>query len=119
METSMAERLEPWTIVGVVLYLNAAEDVLQCRIYCSASGWPVEIVFAEVDRIVKLGADVFMEVVIRRQVKSTQGLLLAEHVVNRKTSRVAGEIINEERGISAEEFELLVVVLGHDSYRGN
>src|SRR5215211_438078 len=115
----MSEWLECWAILRIIFYLNTAEDILQRRIYRSASERSREIVFTQMERIVELGPDVLVEVVTRRDVKATQGLLFAEHVVDRLTRRVTGEIVKVKSGITRKEFILLVVVLGQSRSRTN
>jgi hypothetical protein len=50
----MTERLECWSIFHIVFDLDAAEDVLQSCIDRAASSRAREVVFTQMERIVKL-----------------------------------------------------------------
>src|SRR6185503_3696313 len=99
-EKRMPKRLECWSILRIIFHLNAAEEVLQCRIYGAASKRTAEIVFTQMERIVKLRSDVFMKVVTGCEIKSTQGLFFTQHIVDCRTSGIACEIVNKEGGIA-------------------
>ncbi len=89
----MAERLERWSFFHVAFDLDAAEDVLECCVDRAASSRAREIVFPQMERIVKLCTHILVEVVNTRDVETTQVLLLAQNIVNRRTACVAGQVV--------------------------
>src|SRR5215204_3154968 len=113
----MCKWLESWSILGVVFYLNATEKVLERRIYRAASGRTREFVFTEMEGVIKFGAYIFVEIDTSRQIKAAQGLLFPEDIIDCCIRCITGEVVNIQRGISAKEFILLVIVLRQRSSR--
>src|SRR6185503_73053 len=110
-EEGMPKRLECWSIFRIIFYLNAAEKVLQRRIDRPTSERTREIVLTQMERIVKLGPEVFVKVVAGRQIESTQSLLFTQHIVDCRTPGIACEIVNKESRIAPKKFKLLIIIL--------
>src|SRR5215208_6246920 len=107
----MPEWLESWSIFRIVFYLNAAEKVLQRGIYRAASGRTREFVFTEMERVIKFGTNIFVEIDTSRQIKAAQRLLFSQDIVDCCIRCITGEVVDKQCGIAAEEFILLVIVL--------
>src|SRR5215217_8251840 len=107
----MSKWLESWSIFGIVFYLNATKKVLERRIDRAASGWTREFVFAEMQRVIKFRAYIFVEIDTSRQIKAAQRLLFSQDIIDCCVRCITGEVVKMQRGIAAKEFILLVIVL--------
>src|SRR5215210_6875715 len=107
----MSKWLQSWPIFGIVFYLNAAEKVLERCIYRAASGRTRKIVFTEMERVIKFGAYIFVEIDTSRQIKAAQRLLFSQDIIDCSIRCITGEVVNIQRGIATKEFILLVIVL--------
>src|SRR5215216_448490 len=107
----MSKWLERWPIFGIVFYLDASEKVLERRVYRAASGRTRKFVFTEMERVIKFGPYIFVEIDNGRHIKAAQGLLFSQNIIDCCVRCIASEVVNIERGIATEEFILLVIVL--------
>src|SRR5215213_7571014 len=107
----MSKWLQSWSVFAIVFYLDAPEKVLERRIYRAASCRTREFVFTEMERVIKLGSYIFMEIDTSRQIKPAQGLLFSKDIIDCCIRCITGEVVNIQRGIATEEFILLVIVL--------
>src|SRR4029077_15836409 len=103
-EQSVRKGLECWPILVVVLDLDTAKKILYVVIHTTGSRRACEVVRPDMERIVKRGSDVFVEVPGYLHVETTQGIFLAENVVERRNVGVVSEVIKVERRIAPEEF---------------
>src|SRR5215213_11017409 len=107
----MSKWLQSWSVFAIVFYLDAPEKVLERCIYRAAPGRTREFVFTEMERVIKFGAYIFMEIDTSRQIKAAQGLLFSKDIVDCCIRCITGEVVKMQRRIAAKEFILLVIVL--------
>src|SRR5215203_3057190 len=113
----MSKWLQSWPVFAIVFYLDATKKVLERRIYRAASCRTREFVFTEMERVIKFGAYIFVEIDTSRQIKAAQGLLFSQDIIDCCIRCITGEVVNTQRGIATEEFILLVLVLRQRSSR--
>ena len=70
------------------------------------------------ERIVEFGPDILVKVCAKRQVEATQGLSVAQDIIDGRAPRITGEIIGEQGRLTSEEVVFLVIILGQNRDRG-
>lgn len=96
-EQSVCKGLEYWPIFVVVLDLDTTKKILYVVIHTTGSRRACEVVRPDMERIVKRGPDVFVEVPGYLHVETAQRIFLAENVVESRNVGVVSEVIKVER----------------------